>query len=80
MASDIVNLIFVVLLLAGTMAAVLIFIRIQLIMADPRRRELEAAWFAAFEENVAQRYDDGEIEWRVRDLHEHWGPGPATPM
>lgn len=80
MGIEIVNLIFVFLLLAGVMAAVGLFVKIQLILSDPGRKEFEKAWYAAFEHNVAQRYDDGEIEWRAKDLHEHWGPGPATPM
>jgi hypothetical protein len=80
MGTDIVNLIFALLLLAGVIACVLLFIRIQQILSDPQRRETNERWFAAFEENVAQRYDDGEIEWRVRDLHEHWAPGKSTPM
>ncbi|MCC7477125.1 hypothetical protein IT575_01595 [bacterium] len=80
MGPDIVNLIFVVLLLAGSLACVLLFIQIQRILADPRRREFNERWFAAFEEHVAQRYDEDGIEWRVRDLHEHWAPGKASPM
>ncbi len=80
MGNDIVNLIFVVLLSGGVLACIVLFARIQQILADPARREFNERWYAAFEEHVAQRYDEDGIEWRVHDLHEHWAPGPSTPF
>lgn len=76
-----VNLIFVVLLLGGIAAALVVFALLQRIMNDPLRREKDRAWFAAFEAHREEVYEkDPDIDWRSHDLHEHWGPGRATPM
>jgi uncharacterized membrane protein len=45
--------------------AIVIFLRVQLYLADPRRRELNEQWFARFEEYMRRRYSDGELNWRT---------------
>jgi hypothetical protein len=62
-------------ILIGTvlvLSAVLTFIRIQLYMADPGRREFNEKWFAQFESYVNQRYAQGDLAWRATGLTAHW--------
>jgi hypothetical protein len=59
-------------LLLLVLAAVLVFWRIQLYLADPRRRELNEEWFARFEEFIRQKYRDPELKRRVHALDGHF--------
>ena len=49
-------------------AAVAVFWRIQLYLADPHRQELNEAWFKQFEQFLRSRYRDRELRWRIHVL------------
>jgi len=53
------------LIIAMIVSAIVIFLRVQLYLADPRRQELNEQWFARFEEYMRQRYRDDELHWRT---------------
>ena len=59
-------------------AAVNVFIRIQLYLADPGREEFINEWFEAFEAHQMSRYRAGGLAWRVRDLSMHWNSPEDT--
>jgi hypothetical protein len=55
----------VTLIAALAVLATLVFWNIQVYLHDPRRRELNDAWFTQFEEHIRKRYQDPELEQRV---------------
>ena len=61
---------------ATLLAATVVFVRVQLYLNDPLRRQLNEEWFAVFEENRARRYLDGELDWRLAALRGHWAGQP----
>jgi len=53
--------------------AVVLFVRIQAYMENPRRKEINEEWFADFEANLRQRYRaDKELSWRMHILEEQF--------
>lgn len=60
------------LLALAVFGAVLVFLRIQLYLADPRRREYNEQWFAQFEAHLRARYRDRELQWRTQALDGHF--------
>jgi len=62
--------------LALLLAAVWTFLVIQRYMNDPRRRELNEQWFAAYEAHVRLCYANSEQVWRVGDLKQHFNRAP----
>ncbi len=60
-------------LLAGLLdAAVLVFIKIQGYLNDPLRQEKNDEWFKRFQHNQQERYQDGELRWRMEGLSRHF--------
>jgi hypothetical protein len=57
-------------------AAVLCFIYIQRYLQDPQRAKQNEEWFSQFEANQRHRYASEGINWRARDLCEHF----ASPL
>jgi hypothetical protein len=53
------------------------FFALQRYMNDPQREQFREQWFKTFEANREERYAKDGIEWRAKDLHEHWGPGKS---
>ena len=60
------------LLAVPALSAVLVFWHIQAYLADPRRHELNEAWFAQFEEFMRRKYRDPELRGRVHALDGHF--------
>lgn len=50
-----------------------VFVQIQMYFLDPNREQFIKDWYETFDANIAARYKDGQLNWRYRDLHEHWG-------
>lgn len=48
--------------------AVIVFLRIQSYLSDPRRRQFNEEWFDRFEENMHRRYRNRELLWRTHAL------------
>ena len=48
--------------------AIVVFLRIQSYMEDPRRAEFNERWFAQFEDQLRRRYRDRELLWRTYAL------------
>jgi len=59
---------FLGLLVASMACAVVVFLRVQLYLADPLRRERNEQWFQQFEAYLRQRYRDPELQWRARAI------------
>ena len=65
--AEIIGVLLYTLLTAG---AVIVFVLLQLMLTDPRRPDINKAWFEQFESNMLARYSDRKLNWRVNIFSE----------
>ena len=81
MDRSIVDLAGLAAMVALLLAATVVFWDLQTYLQDPRRKELNEAWFARFEAFRQARYRAGGLAWRADAFHGHFDrpQSPAGP-
>lgn len=65
---DSVDILYLGLIGALIICASVVFLRVQIYLADPLRQERNEQWFAQFEAYLRQRYRDRDLQWRTQVL------------
>ena len=66
-------------LIIFSLAAVACFVKIQLWMHNPRRKEFNEEWYRQFENFRRSRYDSREMLDSIEGFSEHFHRDPSIP-